>query len=92
MGYSFSGMGFFDCGFHFNSNDLTCTIGSIDDPKSGKGTLTALDGAPTRVEWARRVLTSADLLEALQQNAASVPPDHLLKFIDRYIVVRYAYR
>jgi hypothetical protein len=55
-GYAFAGMGFFDCGFHFNSADQTFTIGSLDDPVSGIGAWYALAGAPSRAQWAKNVV------------------------------------
>lgn len=54
-GYTFSGMGFFDSGFLFNS-DGSLTIGSYSDPEHGQGVRVALEGASTRSEWARKTM------------------------------------
>ncbi len=57
-GYSFRGMGFFDVGFYFDSADGSIKIGSFDDPRDGKGSVVALEGAATRAEWASKTLAA----------------------------------
>lgn len=57
--WAFAGIGFFDCGFHFNSETLEFAIRDFDNPLSDEGAyLYSLGGSPAQKDYVRNALAA----------------------------------